>query len=77
MTTTTRAAYVHAFTADGRNAGDFIARDRADWRRINREARERAGQLGTVFLYAATVNALTGRLISVAATPTLHRGCAA
>lgn len=70
---TTRAAHVMAFNAEGRHAGDFTARNRADWHRINREARERAGKDGTVFLYAATVQALTGKLASVAASPMIHR----
>lgn len=73
MSATTRAAHVMAFNAEGRSAGSFTARDRADWRRINREARERAGKGGTIFLYSASVDALTGKLRSVAATPTLHR----
>lgn len=71
---TTRAAHMMAFTAEGQLAGYFTSRDRKDWQRDNREARERAGKGGTIFLYAASVNALTGKLIGVSATPALHRG---
>lgn len=72
-TETTRAAHLMTFNADGRHGGNFTARTRADWKRISREARERAGANGTIMVYAATVATLTGKLVSVAAIPTLIR----
>ena len=73
MTNTTRAAHVMTFNAEGRHGGTFTARNRADWKRISREARERAGSNGTIMLYAASVAGLTGKVVSVAAIPTLLR----
>lgn len=72
--TTTRAAHLVTFNAEGRHGGTFTARTRADWKRAWREVRERAGLGGTVLTYAATVNALTGKLLSVSATPAVLRG---
>jgi hypothetical protein len=70
---TTRAAHVIGFDDEGQHIGAFTMRDRADWSRGYRETRERAGEFGTILLYAATVDALTGKLLSVAAMPSIIR----
>ena len=67
MTTeTTRVAQIMTFDSNGRYAGQFNVRNRADWKRASREARERAGSNGTVLIAAATAARFTGRILSVA-----------
>lgn len=75
-TDTTRAAYLMTFTAAGKFGGQFTAYNRRDWKRMFREARERAGADGSVLLYSATVAAFTGKVLSVSATPKLLRAAA-